>query len=46
MAGRYFRFADTFIIVGVIYLILVYIFSSIINNMERELRIPGFEMRD
>ncbi len=46
MAGRYFRFADTFIIVGVIYLILVYIFSSIINNMERRLRIPGFEMRD
>jgi len=46
MAGRYFRFADTFIIVGVIYLILVYIFSSIINNMERNLRIPGFEMRD
>jgi polar amino acid transport system permease protein len=46
MAGRYFRFADTFIIVGAIYLVLVYIFSSIINNMERRLRIPGFEMRD
>lgn len=46
MAGRYFRFADTFLIVGVIYLILVYIFSSTINNMERRLRIPGFEMRD
>lgn len=46
MAGRYFRFADTFIVVGAIYLVLVYIFSSIINNMERRLRIPGFEMRD
>ncbi len=46
MAGRYFRFADTFIVVGFIYLVLVYVFSTSIDRLERGLRIPGFEMRD
>lgn len=46
LAGRYFRFTDTFIVVGIIYLILVYIFSKSVNKLERYLRIPGFEMRD
>lgn len=46
MAGRYFRFADTFIVVGAIYLILVYIFSTSVDRLERKMRIPGFEMRD
>lgn len=46
LAGRYFRFTDTFIVVGIIYLILVYIFSKSVNKLEKSLRIPGFEMRD
>jgi len=46
LAGRYFRFTDTFIVVGIIYLILVYIFSKSVNKLEQGLRIPGFEMRD
>ncbi len=46
MAGRYFRFADTFIVVGVMYLVLVYIFSTSVNLLEQRMRIPGFEMRD
>lgn len=46
MAGKYFRFADTFIVVGVIYLILVYFFSTSVDLLEQRLRIPGFEMRN
>ena len=46
ISGRYFRFADTFIVVGAIYLILVYIFSKSVDKLEENLRIPGFEMRD
>lgn len=46
LAGRYFRFTDTFIVVGIIYLILVYIFSRSVNKLEKYLKIPGFEMRD
>ncbi len=46
MAGRYFRFSDTFLVVGGIYLVLVYIFSSSVDSLERKLRIPGFEIRD
>ncbi|MFB6291170.1 MAG: amino acid ABC transporter permease [Candidatus Bipolaricaulia bacterium] len=46
MAGRYFRFTDTFIVVGIIYLILVYIFSKSVNKLEKALKVPGFEMRD
>ncbi len=46
LAGRYFRFTDTFIVVGIIYLILVYIFSKSVDKLEKTLRIPGFEMRD
>lgn len=46
LAGRYFRFTDTFIVVGIIYLILVFIFSKSVDKLEKALKIPGFEMRD
>lgn len=46
IAGRNFRFTESFMAAGIIYLILVYIFSRSLGVMEKRLKIPGFEMRE
>lgn len=45
MAGEFFRFTETFLIAGVMYLILVYVFSRSLGLVEKRVKIPGFEMR-
>ena len=41
VAARYFRFTETFIVIGIIYLILVTIATKLLNFAERKLYYPG-----
>ncbi len=41
VAARYFRFTETFIVIGIIYLILVTIATKLLNYAEKRLYYPG-----
>lgn len=45
IAGEYFRFTESFMVAGIIYLIMVYVFSRSLGAVEKRFKIPGFEMR-
>ena len=45
MAAEHFRFTETFLLVGIMYLIMVYIFTRGLKTLEKNVSIPGFEMR-
>jgi len=43
LASMFFKYTDVFSIVGIVYLILVSITTWILNTVEKQLSIPGFE---
>ena len=43
LASMFFKYTDVFSIVGIVYLILVSIATWILNTVEKQLSIPGFE---
>ena len=43
LASMFFKYTEVFFIVGIVYLILVSIATWILNTVEKQLSIPGFE---
>ena len=44
LASMFFKYTEVFSIVGIVYLILVSITTWILNTVEKQLSIPGFEV--
>ena len=45
IASRYFNYTEVFLIIGVIYLILVSLISTLLHYIERKLTVPGMMMK-
>jgi len=43
LVSMFFKYTEVFFIVGIVYLILVSIATWILNTVEKQLSIPGFE---
>ena len=41
IAARYFRFTEVFLVIGIIYLLIVFVVTKVLNMLEKKLKIPG-----